>query len=148
MDNLTHTLTGVMLARAGLNRFVPRATLLLAIAANAPDVDIVSWFGGPLTYLRYHRGWTHTCLLLPVMALLPALLVFFLERARTIRDTCPGGQTAKSAALKAVRSREHCGFDSRPGYPRAPPPGLRWWSRGPGRPPPEGPSAGRTNVLL
>ncbi len=82
MDNLTHTLTGVMLSRAGLNRFVPRATLLLALAANAPDVDIVSWFGGPLAYLRYHRGWTHSWPMVPVMALFPALVVFLLERRR------------------------------------------------------------------
>jgi inner membrane protein len=71
-----------MLARAGLNRFAPRATLLLALAANAPDIDIVSWFGGPLAYLRYHRGWTHTWALVPVMALIPALIVFLLERGR------------------------------------------------------------------
>jgi inner membrane protein len=71
-----------MLARAGLNRFVPRATLLLALAANAPDVDITSWFGGPLTYLRYHRGWTHTWTLFPAIALIPAIVVFLLQRGR------------------------------------------------------------------
>jgi inner membrane protein len=83
VDNLTHTFTGVLLARAGLNRVVPRGTLLLALAANAPDVDVVSWFGGSLTYLRYHRGWTHTWLLVPVMALLPALIVVLVQRRWT-----------------------------------------------------------------
>src|SRR5207248_11360495 len=60
MDDLTHSLTGLMFSRAGLNRFHPRASLILIMAANAPDVDIVSWFGGPLTYLEYHRGLAHS----------------------------------------------------------------------------------------
>jgi inner membrane protein len=72
-----------MLARAGLNRFVPRGVLLLALAANAPDVDVISWLGGPLMYLRYHRGWTHTWLLTPALALVPALIVWLLERRKT-----------------------------------------------------------------
>ena len=65
----------------------------------------------------------------------------FLERGRTIRDVCPGGQTAKSAALKAVRSKGHCGFDSRPGYSR---PGLGPApvpARAAGRVGPQGPAA-------
>ena len=82
MDNLTHTLAGVMLSRAGLNRFAPRATLLLAVAANMPDVDVVSWLGGPLVYLQYHRWWTHALALTPLLAVVPALLVWLLERRR------------------------------------------------------------------
>ena len=33
MDNLTHSLTGLLLSRAGLNRFYPRATLVLIVSA-------------------------------------------------------------------------------------------------------------------
>lgn len=84
MDNLTHTLTGIMLSRAGLNRLVPRATLMLALAANAPDLDAASWLGGPLAYLRYHRWWTHGWVLTPLLALLPAVLVWLLERRRPV----------------------------------------------------------------
>jgi inner membrane protein len=82
VDNLTHTLAGVMLSRAGLNRFAPRATLMLALAANVPDIDVVSWFGGPLTYLKYHRGWTHALALTPLLAVLPALLIWLIEKRR------------------------------------------------------------------
>ena len=46
LDNPTHTLVGLMLSRAGLNRWTPRPDLLLTLAANAPDIDAVSWFGG------------------------------------------------------------------------------------------------------
>ena len=74
MDNLTHSLTGLMLARAGLGRLTPRAGLLLILAANIPDVDVVSWVEGRARYLDLHRGYTHAWALLPVMALLPVLM--------------------------------------------------------------------------
>jgi len=38
MDNLTHSLFGWTLARAGAGRRVPRATATLVIASNIPDV--------------------------------------------------------------------------------------------------------------
>ncbi len=60
MDNLTHSLTGLMLSRAGLNRFYPRATLLLIISANIPDIDFVTIVRGPLFYFEQHRGITHS----------------------------------------------------------------------------------------
>jgi len=75
MDNLTHSLTGLMLSRAGLNRFYPRATLLLILAANVPDIDIVTIVRGPLYYFEQHRGITHSLAAMPVMALLPVLVV-------------------------------------------------------------------------
>jgi inner membrane protein len=74
LDNLTHTLTGLMLARAGVAKGVPRAGLLLMVAANAPDIDIASWFGGPEIYLRYHRWITHALIAAPVMAAVAVLL--------------------------------------------------------------------------
>jgi inner membrane protein len=74
MDNLTHSLTGLMLSRAGLNRFYPRATLVLIVSANIPDIDIVAIARGPLYYFEQHRGITHSIAALPVMALLSALL--------------------------------------------------------------------------
>ena len=44
MDNLTHTLTGLALSRAGLNRYYARAGLVLMLAANAPDIDVIVVF--------------------------------------------------------------------------------------------------------
>jgi inner membrane protein len=74
MDNLTHSLTGLLLSRAGLNRFYPRATLVLIVSANIPDIDIVAIARGPLYYFEQHRGITHCLAALPVMALLSALV--------------------------------------------------------------------------
>ena len=51
MDNLTHTAVGLFLNRAGLGRDVPHAGWILLLAANIPDIDIVSAAGGALSYL-------------------------------------------------------------------------------------------------
>lgn len=80
MDNLTHSLTGLMLARAGLDRYTPRAAWILLLAANAPDIDVVSAFGGSLNYLHYHRHLTHSLVMLPVLPLLCVLLVRVVSR--------------------------------------------------------------------
>lgn len=75
MDNITHTLTGLMLSRAGANRISPRATALLLLAANAPDIDVIAALGGSAGYLHYHRGFTHSLAAIPLIAVLPVLLV-------------------------------------------------------------------------
>lgn len=74
MENLTHTLVGVLLARAGLERWSPRATTLCIVAANLPDIDIVT-AGSPINYLTYHRHITHSLPAVPVMAALTVLIV-------------------------------------------------------------------------
>jgi inner membrane protein len=81
MDNLTHTLTGLMLSRAGLNRFSTRPALVLMLAANVPDIDVASLIGGPLDYLHYHRWYTHAIAMAPLMAILPVLFVCALEKS-------------------------------------------------------------------
>ena len=75
MENLTHTLVGLMLARVGLEKSTMRGAGMMMLAANAPDIDAVTWFSNTTVYLEYHRGFTHTLAFMPVMALLPMLLV-------------------------------------------------------------------------
>ena len=75
MDNLTHTLVGLMMSRAGLNRFHLRASAILIVAVNIPDIDAVSLVGGAGNYFHYHRGITHALAFAPVMALLPLFAV-------------------------------------------------------------------------
>lgn len=82
MDNLTHTAIGLFLSRAGLNRWTPAATPILLLAANAPDIDVVSAAGGSLTYLQYHRHLTHSLAALPLMAILPVAIVRFAFRRK------------------------------------------------------------------
>lgn len=80
MDNLTHTLTGLLLSRAGLRKLHPHAGPLLMIAANAPDLDVISGFGGAATYFQNHRGLTHALISIPVVALLPIIIVALIWR--------------------------------------------------------------------
>jgi inner membrane protein len=82
MENLTHTLTGVMLARAGLGRLTPRGMAVAIIAANIPDLDAVSIVGGTETYFRYHRWLTHAIVSAPVMAILAVLLTAAIFRQK------------------------------------------------------------------
>jgi len=80
LDNLTHTAIGLFLSRAGLKRWTPAATPILLLAANAPDIDVVSLLGGPVTYLHYHRHITHSLIAMPVLALASVALVRFAGR--------------------------------------------------------------------
>lgn len=82
MDNVTHSLTGLALSRAGLNRFSPHATALLVLSANAPDVDILARVRSGFAYLEAHRGYTHSLLCLPVMAALAVLVIAGIARQR------------------------------------------------------------------
>jgi inner membrane protein len=80
MDPLTHTATGLFLSRIGLKRWTPLATPILLLAANAPDIDIVTVSGGSLSYLHYHRHLTHSLVAMPVLALLTVALVRVVAR--------------------------------------------------------------------
>lgn len=80
MDNITHTLLGVAFSKAGLNKKVPNAAILLMIGANLPDIDIVSGFWGNLAYLKYHRGITHSFLGVTLLGLALAGLAYGLHR--------------------------------------------------------------------
>lgn len=82
MDNVTHSLTGLALSRAGLDRFSPRAVWLLILSANAPDADIVAAHQSAFRYLDIHRGYTHSFLGLPVMAALCVLVIALIFRQK------------------------------------------------------------------
>jgi inner membrane protein len=74
MDNITHTLVGLMLARTGLEKTTVRGTAMMMLAANAPDIDGIFWFDR-LRYMEYHRGYPHALPFVPLLALLPMALV-------------------------------------------------------------------------
>jgi membrane-bound metal-dependent hydrolase YbcI (DUF457 family) len=76
MDNATHTLFAVTLARTPLGRAGRGATAALILASNAPDIDIVATAGGALKYLQWHRGPTHGALGILGLGLATAGLVW------------------------------------------------------------------------
>ena len=62
MEPITHFLTGACLGRAGFNRKTALATATMTLAAEAPDLDVFSGFGGPAFGFGHHRGFTHSFL--------------------------------------------------------------------------------------
>jgi inner membrane protein len=86
MDNVTHTLAGLLLAESAVRlrahqtgaepsaRFRTVAAISSMIAANLPDADLLyTGVGGDrLAYILHHRGHTHTV----VIALLGAVLLW------------------------------------------------------------------------
>jgi inner membrane protein len=88
LEPVTHFLTGACLARAGFNRKTALATATMTLAAEAPDIDILGNFKGPVFGFAHHRGFTHSFLgLLLVQALVVALIYMIWRlRGRKIKD--------------------------------------------------------------
>jgi inner membrane protein len=86
LDNVTHTLVGLIIGESAATHAVPRErglsnqtrrSALLAVAllgSNSPDLDLLVSFGGSaagnLDYMLWHRGYTHTLLGCAALALL------------------------------------------------------------------------------
>jgi inner membrane protein len=89
MDTLTHALSAMLAARAATPVQRKPGTLSLTarswvgfFAGAFPDSDFITMLAGTTTYLKYHRGITHSLLMMPVWALLLALLFSLLSRRR------------------------------------------------------------------
>jgi membrane-bound metal-dependent hydrolase YbcI (DUF457 family) len=75
LDNLTHTLIGIGIARAGFAQKLGRGTtVVLAVSSNLPDIDVACLFGGPLGFL-WRRTPTH-CLIGAAILVVLATIVF------------------------------------------------------------------------
>lgn len=82
MEPVTHFLTGACMGRAGLNRKTALATLTLTLAAEAPDLDVLSRLHGPAFGLAHHRGFTHSFLGVPLDAAVVVGFVYLIWRLR------------------------------------------------------------------
>src|SRR5436309_13018886 len=80
MDGLTHSLVGLASAKAGLERLSPYTTAVSILAANAPDIDVVSAVGGRWTALHYHRGITHSIVGTITLGILIPSLFYLIDR--------------------------------------------------------------------
>ena len=98
MDNVTHTLFALTLARTRLWRG-RGTTAALALASNAPDLDIVAALGGGSNYLTWHRGPTHGLLGVIGLGLATALLVRGGDRLIRQARGAPGGGGAPLGPL-------------------------------------------------
>src|SRR6266571_6248152 len=80
MDGLTHSLVGLASAKAGLERLSPYTAAVSILAANAPDIDVVSAVGGRWTALHYHRGITHSIVGTITLGILIPSLFYLIDR--------------------------------------------------------------------
>ncbi len=84
MDTISHGIAGSVFARSFSDRPGARAAFLLgAVGAMVPDLDFV-FFSTRLEYLRDHRGWTHSFLVLPFLALGIALFARAIWRTASL----------------------------------------------------------------
>ncbi len=123
LDNLTHTLVGAALARAGAERMTPLATVTLVVAANAPDIDVLSYARGEYFALSFRRGITHGLPALVVLALAVTGLVLAWDRW-VRRPATPGAPPARAGpllVLSALGVLTHPTLDWMNTY------GMRWW---------------------
>ena len=83
MDTFTHGIAGSVLGRTLTQRVGAWTALAVgAVAAMLPDLDFL-YIRSRLDYLSEHRGWTHSFLVLPALALAVALVAkLFVREAR------------------------------------------------------------------
>jgi inner membrane protein len=133
MDPVTHFLTGACLSRAGFNRTTALATLTMTLAAEAPDIDVIAGFWGPLVGFQHHRGITHTFVGVPFMSAAVLGVVWIMHRiwSRNQRRQTKGPiRWGMLYALAIVASLSHILLDFtnnygvRPFFPFDP----RWYS--------------------
>ncbi len=103
MDNITHSLFGLTLARTPLSRAGRGTTAALFLASNVPDIDIVATaFGGAARYLEVHRGPTHGPLGLAGLSFVVAGLVWLGTRRRADASGPPGASLAALWLASAI----------------------------------------------
>ena len=76
------------MGRAGVNRKTALATATLTLAAEAPDLDVVSRFWGGGFGLNHHRGFTNSFLGVPIVsaAVVGFMYLIWRARGRKIKD--------------------------------------------------------------
>lgn len=105
MDPVTHFMTGACLARSGFNRRSAYATLVMTLAAEAPDLDTLWAIRGPISGFTHHRGWTHTLIGLPVEAVVVVGAVWLWHRWRTRDERDPSHTPEQRRAREILPAR-------------------------------------------
>jgi len=101
VDNLTHTMFALALSRIRPLSRHRLATPALVVAANFPDVDVMSGVVlGTVGYLEYHRGFTHAILGLFVQAVFLVLVFSFWDRRTATANV--GGRASGSLVWPIV----------------------------------------------
>ena len=120
MDPICHTLVGASLGATGLEKKTRYGRATLIIAANLPDIDVVSAFWGEAATVAFRRGLTHG---LPALFILPVLLAVAMTLVSRLRAK-PGTHQQPSfrwfLVLSLIGVATHPVLDSLNTY------GMRW----------------------
>src|SRR5437899_10746163 len=116
MDNATHTLFALTLARTPLGRAGRGTTAALVIASNAPDLDIVGAARGGISYLAWHRGPTHGPLGIVGLGVATAGLVWIGRRVWNRRAATSHEKPDEKIRRAVCHARRH--LDPRRAHPR------------------------------
>jgi inner membrane protein len=124
VDNLTHTLVGLVLADAVATALPKRPSararglfrLASAVGNNLPDLDFLyaRITPGKLGYLLHHRGHTHTLLAGTVLGALALALFLLWTRRRALELT--RAETLALAGLSVLGPWAHVGMDALNNY--------------------------------
>ena len=95
MDNITHSFTGAALSKYLHSKTKDEETLarwrrtlfwLMVGCANLPDADVLMGaFTDPITATQHHRGLSHSVFFAPLLALVPAVVWYFLSRLKDFK---------------------------------------------------------------
>ena len=120
------------MSRAGFNRKTALATVTMVLAAEAPDIDVLTDFGGRVFAHAHHRGITHTFIGTPMVAGLVVLLVYlwyrWRRRGRTIQEPPPRWGLLFGLACLAVLSHLLLDYSTNYGVRPFEPFSYRWYS--------------------
>ena len=130
LDNVTHTVVGLLVAEAALVLREARspggvassrglrasAMLVSTLANNAPDFDSVyaGALSEPLGNLLHHRGHTHTLVVSPLLAALSLAVTLGVGRLRRFRFDA--GETTFLSAIALLGVVIHVGLDAMNNY--------------------------------
>jgi inner membrane protein len=107
MDPLCHSLTGLAMGRAGLDRRSPLALTTLVLGANAPDIDIAAFVAADV-WMDVRRGWTHGPVAMVVLPLAITGLVLAVDRGiRRRSPAAPPADPAQTLWLAALSTWSH-----------------------------------------
>src|SRR6059036_2158954 len=90
MENISHSLAGLALARAGLGGRNRLSGAALVLGSNLPDLDLLWSLRGRVAYLDEHRGVTHSLAGCVPLALALGLTLWAADRLLVTRSLAGG----------------------------------------------------------
>jgi membrane-bound metal-dependent hydrolase YbcI (DUF457 family) len=85
MDPITHGIAGALIGKGFFSeKYGPTAVFAVTLGSVFPDVDVVAdlFSNDPLATIRFHRGFTHSFLALPIFTAALAALLWWWQRRR------------------------------------------------------------------